>query len=564
MTGPTSTAADAILSVRDLRVWYGTERGAVRAVDGVTFDVRPGRDARPGRRVRLRQVDAGPRTDRAAAPRGRRPAARCGSTGRNLIGIVRPRLRGLRGPRTRADLPGADDPPQPADADLRAISSRCSAPTRRGCPRTRCARRSLDALAAMGIPPTRFNQYPHEFSGGMRQRIMIALALVLRPKFLVADEPTTALDVLVEAQILGILADLRRNFDTALLLITHNLGIVAEACDRVAVMYAGRIVEKGDAREVFSRPGPPVHARAAGLDHLAVDHRAALHPGRPAGSRRPTPRLPLPPALPRTRMRVCATKATRSTLEIAGGHGAGVLAARPRRADRPVRTGTAGAGGDRRCRRSLRHGAGAAGARADAPRALARGPRPARCASRCAAASSPGWWVGRTGSVKAVDGVNFTLAPRRGARRGGRVRQRQDDARPGAARLWSRRPAASIMLDGRGHHRPVRARVPAAAAAAADRLPGSARLAQPGDGHRRPSVGHPLRIHGTRQGPRGDRRAGSGRRSSGSGFSPAERFIGQVPQRPLRRAEAAGRPRARDHPGAATSWSPTSRSRCST
>ena len=97
----------------------------------------------------------------------------------------------------------------------------------------------------MGIPPTRFNQYPHEFSGGMRQRIMIALALVLRPKLLVADEPTTSLDVIVEAQILRILADLRQNFGTALLLITHNLGIVAEACDRVAVMYAGQIVEEG-------------------------------------------------------------------------------------------------------------------------------------------------------------------------------------------------------------------------------------------------------------------------------------------------------------------------------
>ena len=116
---------------------------------------------------------------------------------------------------------------------------------------------SLEALAAMGIPPTRFKQYPHEFSGGMRQRIMIALALVLNPKVLVADEPTTALDVIVEGQILGILADLRRNFDTALLLITHNLGIVAEACDRVAVMYAGRIVEQGGARTVFAEPAHP-------------------------------------------------------------------------------------------------------------------------------------------------------------------------------------------------------------------------------------------------------------------------------------------------------------------
>src|SRR5699024_11236225 len=109
----------------------------------------------------------------------------------------------------------------------------------------------------MGIPPTRYRSYPHEYSGGMRQRLMIALALVLRPAFVVADEPTTALDVLVEAQIIRILRDLRGEFDTSLLLITHNLGIIAEACARVAVMYAGKIVEEGDAPDVFREPGHP-------------------------------------------------------------------------------------------------------------------------------------------------------------------------------------------------------------------------------------------------------------------------------------------------------------------
>jgi oligopeptide/dipeptide ABC transporter ATP-binding protein len=116
---------------------------------------------------------------------------------------------------------------------------------------------ALEALRALGIPPTRYRNYPHEFSGGMRQRIMIALALALRPKFIVADEPTTALDVLVEAQILRILAEIRERFSPAILLITHNLGIVAEACDRVAVMYAGRIVEQGPVRDVFAAPTHP-------------------------------------------------------------------------------------------------------------------------------------------------------------------------------------------------------------------------------------------------------------------------------------------------------------------
>jgi peptide/nickel transport system ATP-binding protein len=159
----------------------------------------------------------------------------------------------------------------------------------------------------MGIPPTRYRSYPHEFSGGMRQRLMIALALVLRPDFVVADEPTTALDVLVEAQIIRILHDLRREFDTSLLLITHNLGIIAEACDRVAVMYAGEIVEIGDARQVFSDPQHP-YTRALLRSTISLS-TTGLHfiPGSP-------PDLVDPPSgchyHPRCAeaMQICATK----------------------------------------------------------------------------------------------------------------------------------------------------------------------------------------------------------------------------------------------------------------
>jgi oligopeptide/dipeptide ABC transporter ATP-binding protein len=141
----------------------------------------------------------------------------------------------------------------------------------------------------------------------MRQRIMIALALVLRPKLLVADEPTTSLDVIVEAQILRILADLKENFDTALLLITHNLGIVAEACDRVAVMYAGKIVEEGDARDVFVDPAHP-YTRELLRSTISLD-TTELHsiPGAPPNLMTPPPGCRFHPRCPDA-MLVCAEK----------------------------------------------------------------------------------------------------------------------------------------------------------------------------------------------------------------------------------------------------------------
>ena len=122
--------------------------------------------------------------------------------------------------------------------------------------------RTVEALSSMGIPESRVRNFPHEFSGGMRQRIMIALALVLQPSALIADEPTTSLDVIVESQILGILEDLKRAHRMSLLLITHNLGIVAEVCDRVAVLYAGRLVEVGPVADIFARP---IHPYTRGL-----------------------------------------------------------------------------------------------------------------------------------------------------------------------------------------------------------------------------------------------------------------------------------------------------------
>jgi peptide/nickel transport system ATP-binding protein len=244
-----------VLRVNDLRVWYGTDRGAVRAVDGVSFEIGAGEtlglvgESGCGKSTLGRGI-------MGLLPRGAVLDGEIVYGGRNLVGLGDRELRRLRGPEIglifQEPMTRLNPLMRIEDQFKETLETHETSLTD-----AEIRRRSLDALGRMGIPPTRFRQYPHEFSGGMRQRIMIALALVLRPKLVIADEPTTALDVLVEAQIISILDDLKRNFDTSLLLITHNLGIVAEACERVAVMYAGWIVEEGDARTVFSEPAMP-------------------------------------------------------------------------------------------------------------------------------------------------------------------------------------------------------------------------------------------------------------------------------------------------------------------
>jgi len=253
--GELSVNTDAVMSVRNLKVWYGTARGPVRAVDGVSFDMRRGEtlglvgESGSGKSTLGRGV-------LRLLPDAAQVTGKVLFRGQDLVTMRKKDLRALRGP----ELGLIFQEPMTRLNPLMRISDHFLETLHTHEPalsKDQMRRRSIDTLGAMGIPPTRFTNYPHEFSGGMRQRIMIALALVLNPAFVVADEPTTALDVLVEAQIIQILADIKRNFDTSILLITHNLGIIAEACERVAVMYAGRIVEQGDARAVFAQPAHP-------------------------------------------------------------------------------------------------------------------------------------------------------------------------------------------------------------------------------------------------------------------------------------------------------------------
>jgi peptide/nickel transport system ATP-binding protein len=140
--------------------------------------------------------------------------------------------------------------------------------------RTAVRERVRGLLERVGINPQRANQYPHEFSGGMRQRVMIALALACDPEVIIADEPTTALDVMTQAQVLALLEELRRDLGLALLLITHDLAVIAETCERVAVMYAGRIVETGPTATVFGVPQHPYTKRLLGAFPLVGTERA--------------------------------------------------------------------------------------------------------------------------------------------------------------------------------------------------------------------------------------------------------------------------------------------------
>ena len=296
---------EPVLSVRDLRVHYGTVGGAVKAVDRVSLEIGAGEvlglvgESGCGKSTLGRGV-------LGLLPEGAFADGQVLYGGRNLVGMPPKDLRRLRGP----ELGLIFQEPMTRLDPLQRIEDHFRETLEQHVPNLtdrEVRARSLETLGRMGIPPTRFRQYPHEFSGGMRQRIMIALALVLRPKLLVADEPTTSLDVIVEAQILRILADLRENFGTALLLITHNLGIVAEACDRVAVMYAGKIVEDGPARDVFVEPAHP-YTRELLRSTISLE-TVELHsiPGAPPNLIDPPAGCRFHPRCPDA-MRVCAWK----------------------------------------------------------------------------------------------------------------------------------------------------------------------------------------------------------------------------------------------------------------
>jgi oligopeptide/dipeptide ABC transporter ATP-binding protein len=249
--------AERLLEVKGLKVRFATEDGTVRAVDGVDFELDRGKvlgivgESGSGKSVTAMTI-LGLTRDKNTRFEGE-----VIYKGQDLIGLSESQLRDVRGKEIAMIFQDPMTSLNPVytvgDQIVEAILTH--EPMKKGDAK----RRAVELLRQVGIPnaPHRVNDYPHQFSGGMRQRAMIAMALSCNPDVLIADEPTTALDVTIQAQILDLLANLRADFDSSVILITHDLGVVAEVADEIVVMYAGRVVERGAKREIFYDPQHP-------------------------------------------------------------------------------------------------------------------------------------------------------------------------------------------------------------------------------------------------------------------------------------------------------------------
>ena len=246
-----------ILRVQDLRVAFATDEGVVRAVDGVSFDIEPGQvvaivgESGCGKSVTAQTLIGLTRSPNATI------SGTATFDGRDLVTMPDEQLREIRGERIAMVF---QDPMTSLNPVYRVGDQIAEAiRAHRDVSRKDALARAVELLHSVGIPnpERRVRDYPHEFSGGMRQRVMIAMALALEPELLIADEPTTALDVTIQAQILSLLRTLNREKNVSVLLITHDLGVVADLADKVVVMYAGQVVEEAPLEDLFYRPRHP-------------------------------------------------------------------------------------------------------------------------------------------------------------------------------------------------------------------------------------------------------------------------------------------------------------------
>ncbi len=247
-----------ILEVKDLKTWFHTRDGTVKAVDGVSFDVEAGEtigivgESGSGKSVTCYSL-----LNLIPQPPGKIEGGQAIFDGMDLLAISEKKMRQVRGKRIGLIF---QDPMTSLNPFLK-ISTQLIEPLliHENLSKKAALNRAIDELAAVGIPDpeSRIHSYPHEFSGGMRQRVMIAMALITRPEILIADEPTTALDVTIQQQVLDLIKKRQRELGTAVIFITHDLAVVSEVCDRVNVMYAGRFVERAPVEKLFTKPKHP-------------------------------------------------------------------------------------------------------------------------------------------------------------------------------------------------------------------------------------------------------------------------------------------------------------------
>jgi oligopeptide/dipeptide ABC transporter ATP-binding protein len=248
----------ALLDIKELHTVFDTDRGIARAVDGVSLSIEPGEtlgivgESGCGKSVTALSV-----MRLLQRPTGRVEGGEIIMEGKSLLSLSEREMRGIRGNRISMIF----QEPMTSLNPVYTVCDQISEPLilHQGLNRRDARRRAIEMLDTVGIPnaKSRIGEYPHQFSGGQRQRIMIAMALACKPALLIADEPTTALDVTVQAQILDLMNALKAEFGSAVMLITHSLGVIAETAQRVVVMYAAKVVEEAPVRSLFKNPMHP-------------------------------------------------------------------------------------------------------------------------------------------------------------------------------------------------------------------------------------------------------------------------------------------------------------------
>lgn len=272
-----SATSENVLTIRDLSIEYTTDRGVLKAMRHVNLDIPKGSivgvvgESGCGKSTLISSII------KLLAPNARVPNGSIEFEQQDLLKLSEDEMRKLRGTRLSIVF---QDPMSTLNPVLSIGQQMTDIQYRDKKTQSQKNQRSIDMLTKVGIPDpeSRLNQYPHEFSGGMQQRISIAMALQAEPSLLIADEPTTALDATLEVQIIHLLKDLQATMGCSILFISHHLGVIAELCDHVVVMYAGEVVEQGTTKDVFKNPTHPYTAKLLECDPAAIAQKSRSLP----------------------------------------------------------------------------------------------------------------------------------------------------------------------------------------------------------------------------------------------------------------------------------------------